>query len=379
MTGLPQTNAERIVDLIDAGTACLERNERKQAADRYAEASGILFREASQEQTATQKLALVKRAQQLLSTVHLLRGEPDHASGVRTSGASQSSGGTGSESEENEQTFETLQSNIKFDDVAGLADVKEALHLRLIYPLRHPEKLSRYGLQSGGGMLLYGPPGTGKTMIAKAVAGELSLPFFAIKPAEILSKFFGESTQKMAALFEHARSFSTGSVIFIDEIDSIGGARGEDGSSEASRRLVTQLLQELDGVQGQDEGLLFLAATNEPWLLDAALLRPGRFDEKCFVGLPDHDARVVLLGLQLKKCWIEENLTTAELAIETEGFSGADLVCLCERAKQIPFRDAVVNGIERPLQRKDFEAAIQIVKPSVTKASLQKYQEYSDG
>ncbi|MGB0599798.1 MAG: ATP-binding protein [Rubripirellula sp.] len=379
MSGLPQTQASRIIDLIDAGTACLERNDREQAANQYAEASGLLFRKAAQEQTAAQKLELVKRAQQLLLTVNQLRGEAEPSASPKVAAKSPGVNHGNPHEEESDAKFVALKSKIKFNDVAGLAEVKEALHLRLIYPLRHPEKLSRYGLQSGGGMLLYGPPGTGKTMIAKAVAGELSLPFFAIKPAEILSKYFGESTQKMAELFNHARSFSNGSVIFVDEIDSIGGARGNDGASEASRRLVTQLLQELDGVQGQDEGLLFLAATNEPWLLDAALLRPGRFDEKCYVGLPDQEARVVLIGLQLKECWIAEDVVTADLAVNTDGFSGADLVCLCERAKQIPFRDAVIDGIERPLQRKDFEVAFQTVKPSVTSESLQNYQNYAAG
>jgi SpoVK/Ycf46/Vps4 family AAA+-type ATPase len=248
----------------------------------------------------------------------------------------------------------------------------------MIYPLRHPEKLARYGLSTGGGLLLFGPPGTGKTMIGKALAGELDLPFLAVKPSEILSKYFGESPRKLAALFAQARQAESGAVIFVDEIDAIGASRSGDGTSEASRRLLTQLLQELDGVNSRPEGLLFLAATNEPWLLDSALLRPGRFDEKCYVGLPDVAARHVLLGLQLDGCWVADDVDCAHLAAQTDRFSGADLMCLCERAKQRPFRDAVLHGKERPVTREDFRVTLGGMKPSVGIDELRRFEQYAE-
>jgi len=353
----------RVLELIDAGTASLGKKQRGTAATSYAQACELLFRAARETRDYEDKVQLTRRAQQLLTTVQHLR---DQAEGGDDDGDAPPKDGA-----------PRIKTGIRFADVAGLENVKETLHLRLIYPLRNPEKLEKYGLRAGGGLLLYGPPGTGKTMIAKAVAGELELPFFAIKPSEVLSKYYGESTQKLAALFDEARQHTSGAIIFIDEIDSIGIARGGGDVSEASRKLVTQLLQELDGVQGRDKGLLFLAATNEPWLLDDALLRPGRFDEKCYVPLPDVPARLVLLKLQLKGCWLGPDVDLPSIVDRTERFSGADLMCLCERAKQIPFREAVLKGTERPVMASDFDAALQTVRPSVSLDSLKRYDEYS--
>ncbi|MDE0737349.1 MAG: ATP-binding protein [Pirellulaceae bacterium] len=363
-------DGQQILDLIDAGTGALGRNDRGSAAQKYAQASEILFHRAKKCQDTKEKVTLARRAQQLLHTVRSIRnladGEVDQA-------------GTGNESTGTLAVGAgpRLKSGLTFDDVAGLDDVKEALRLRLIYPLRHPDKMAQYGLRAGGGLLLYGPPGTGKTMIAKALAGELDLPFMAIKPSEVLSKWFGESAQKLAALFEEARQYPSGAIIFIDEIDSIGSSRNQSNASEGSRRLLTQLLQELDGVQGRDQGLLFLAATNEPWLLDSALLRPGRFDERCLVPLPDLAARQVLLQLQLKDCWLADDVDLGYLARQAERYSGADLMCLCERAKQVPFREAVLQGTDRPINQDDFRLALDSVRPSISTDVVRKFENYA--
>ena len=363
-------DGQQLLDLIDAGTGALGRKDRNTAAQKYAQAAEVLFQRAKDCHDPKEKTTLARRAQQLLRTIRSIRnladGEPDPSpvSGAPAEAVISSSEGP------------RLKSSLTFDDVAGLEKVKETLRLRLIYPLRHPEKMAQYGLRAGGGLLLYGPPGTGKTMIAKALAGELDLPFMAIKPSEILSKWFGESAQKLAALFEEARQYASGAIIFIDEVDSIGASRNQANSSEGSRRLLTQLLQELDGVQGRDSGLLFLAATNEPWLLDTALLRPGRFDERCLVPLPDLPAREVLLQLQLRDCWLAEDVDFASLARQTERFSGADLMCLCERAKQIPFREAVLQGTDRPICQNDLRESLQSVQPSISRELVKKFDDY---
>ncbi len=363
-------DGQQLLDLIDAGTGALGRKDRNTAAQKYAQAAEVLFQRAKDCHDPKEKTTLARRAQQLLRTIRSIRnladGEPD------PSPVGGAPGGAVISSDEGPR----LKSSLTFDDVAGLERVKEALRLRLIYPLRHPEKMAQYGLRAGGGLLLYGPPGTGKTMIAKALAGELDLPFMAIKPSEILSKWFGESAQKLATLFEEARQYESGAIIFIDEIDSIGASRNQANSSEGSRRLLTQLLQELDGVKGRDSGLLFLAATNEPWLLDTALLRPGRFDERCLVPLPDLPAREVLLQLQLRDCWLAEDVDFASLARQTERFSGADLMCLCERAKQIPFREAVLQGTDRPICQNDLRESLQSVRPSISPEVVKKFDDY---
>lgn len=350
---------QQAVRHLDAAVAALECGDRDAAARQYAEAGEILFREARECTVVDTKVALAKRAQRILDAALALSGQSGDVAAAPAG-----------------SSMPRVRSSIMFADVAGLEDVKETLHLRLIYPLKHPEKVSKYGLRSGGGMLLFGPPGTGKTMIAKAVAGELDLPFFAVKPSDILGSYVGESERKLAELFNEARSQTAGAVVFIDEIDAIGGARGRS-DQESSRRLLTQLLQELDGVQGRPAGLLFLAATNEPWLLDDALLRPGRFDDKCLIPLPDEAARMTLMRLQLRDVPLANDIDWNKLAARTERFSGADLMCLCERAKQIPFREAVLGGVERPLSLADFEQSLKTVRPSIAEDRIRQYLEYA--
>ena len=187
----------------------------------------------------------------------------------------------------------------RFADIAGLEDVKEDIRLKLIYPLAHAEKARRYGIRTGGGVLLYGPPGTGKTMIARAIAGEIDAAFFSVKPSEMLSKWAGEAEKNVAELFRVARAAPL-SVVFIDEIDALLPGREKDRSS-IMQRLVPQFLAELDGFDTSGRNpLLFLGATNKPWALDSAVLRPGRFDAKIYVGLPDRAARRAMLAAGLR-------------------------------------------------------------------------------
>jgi len=367
----------QLLGLIDAANGALDRNDRSKAAEHYSRASELLFTQVRATRRVEEKVALARRAQQLLSTAAALRGETAEAPLKKApEPAASPDAQSGAETEAAEDAHR-LETGITFEDIAGLDDVKQTLQLRVIYPMRNPEKLSKYGLKMGGGMLLFGPPGTGKTMVAKAVAGELALPFFAVKPSQILSQFYGQSEKQLAELFDEVRTHAKGAVVFLDEIDAIGASRNREGASEPSRRLLNQLLQELDGVHGRPEGLLFLAATNEPWLLDEALLRPPRFTEKCLVPLPDEAARHLLLKLRLRGCPVADDIDMDQLAVQTEGYSGADLVNLCERAKLIPYRESVVEGTDRPLANTDMEEALTRVRPSVSPESVRRYQEWA--
>jgi len=265
--------------------------------------------------------------------------------------------------------------DVRFDDVAGLENVKQQIRIKLIYPFTHPKEAAHFGVRSGGGILLYGPPGTGKTLIAKAIAGELDAAFFAIKPAEIMSKWVGAAEQNVAALFEAAKSYEK-AVIFIDEVDALLPKRRRSGST-VMRRVVPQFLNELDGIGSKHTGLLLIGATNEPWMLDAAAMRPGRFDEKIYVPLPDLPARQRILELNLADRPLAPEVDLSDLAERLAGYSGADIVHICHRACEIPFLEAVVDGMQRDVTLADFEQIMTDVAPSVSPKELKKYEAFA--
>ena len=263
------------------------------------------------------------------------------------------------------------ESTLRFSDIAGLEEVKEQIRLRMIYPFEHPEAAKRHGLRTGGGILMYGPPGTGKTMIARATAGELGAAFFTVKPSEIMSKWVGEAEQNVRALFAEARKRER-AVIFIDEIESLVPARG-DSNSTVMQRVVPQFLAELEGFEGGGKNsLLFMGATNEPWAIDPAMLRPGRFDVRIYLGLPDEPARRWLLEKQFSGRAISPDVDWGALAARTEGYSGADIRALAERAAQEAFQTEMFTGQPTPCDNALLERCLAAVRPSVTRKQLAK-------
>lgn len=274
---------------------------------------------------------------------------------------------------------------IRFADIAGLEDVKEEIRLKMIYPYTHPEAAARYRIKRGGGVLLWGPPGTGKTMMARAVAGEIEAAFFTVKPSEIMSKWVGDSEQNVERLFETARTHER-SIIFIDEIEALVPAR-RDQQSSVMTRLVPQILAELEGFDTEDKNpLLFIGATNEPWSLDPAVMRPGRFDAKVYVGLPDLPARRKIIELNLKGRPLAGDVDLDRLADRTAGYSGADVKNICEKAAADVFLKAVqaseggASGEPHPeITMADLEAVIRETHPSVTTEDLERFLAYRDG
>lgn len=229
-----------------------------------------------------------------------------------------------------------VRPTVKLDDVAGMEDVKEQIRMRLIEPMRNASLASYYGIRTGGGMLLYGPPGTGKTFLAKAVAGELSLPFFAVTAADIFGKYIGESEKNVRKLFREIRKNEL-SVVFIDELETIFPKRTAD-VHETTRKVISLLLQELDGLDGNKNPILLLGATNVPWMVDEAFLRPGRFDISIYIGAPDLKARQYMLYRAFERGGVpyEEGIVE-HVAQRTENFSGADLNGVMERIRQVAF------------------------------------------
>lgn len=266
---------------------------------------------------------------------------------------------------------------VGFDDIAGLEEVKEQIRLRMIYPFTHPELASRYGLSSGGGVLLFGPPGTGKTMMAKAIAHEIDATFFVISPAQILSKWVGQAEQNVKRLFDAAKA-EPASVIFIDEIEALVPRR-RISQSTVMTRVVPQILQELEGFDRQsNRPLLFVGATNEPWSLDPAVMRPGRFDDRIYVPLPDAPARYRLLEMYLANRPLADDVDLGQLCDRLAGYSGADIKSIADRAAAIPFVESVGGKQPRAITMADILAVIEQTPPSVGKHELLRFEQFAE-
>ena len=323
-------------------------------------------------------------------------------------------GGGGNDNDEDKALKDQLSGclvtempNVSWDDVAGLENAKQALKEAVILPIQYPQ-LFEGKRQPWKGILLYGPPGTGKSYLAKAAATETKGRFFSVSAANIVSKFMGESERLIKALFELARK-NKPAVIFIDEIDSVLSAR-TDGENEATRRLKTEFLIQMQGVGKDDKGILVLGATNIPWGLDPAVRR--RFQKKIYISLPESKARKLMLKLNLGDTY--NDLTDEQFGILgdlTEGYSGSDIYNLtqdaiygplrkCQRAthfKQLDQNHIVpcspsdpgamemkINDIKNPeslvapvVTFEDFILSLQKMKPTVSKDDLKRQDEFT--
>lgn len=252
--------------------------------------------------------------------------------------------------------------SIDFTAVGGMDELKEQIRLDIVLPFQKPEVFAAYGRRRRGGILMYGPPGCGKTLLARATAGECGATFVSVAIDQVLDMWFGESERKLAALFEDARRRAP-TVLFFDELEAIGASRQQIRNSPG-KTLVNVLLSEMDGVTSDNDRVLVMAATNAPWHVDPALLRPGRFDRVQFVPTPDRAARQRILELHLRDRPTEAELGLGKLADSTEHWSGADLANLVERAVEAPLREALSGGEIRPVTRGDLRAARKAGRPS---------------
>ena len=251
---------------------------------------------------------------------------------------------------------------ITLADVGGLEKVKERLRIAFLEPMRNPEVAKAYGMSLRGGLLLYGPPGTGKTYLARAIAGELEARFLSVTLADVLDALMGQSEKNVRRLFQRARELAP-CVLFIDELDSLGGKRSGYSNMGWMRNVVNQMLQEMDGVGAVNDGVFILAATNHPWDVDNALLRPGRFDRIVLVPAPDPEARAAILRHAFKGRPIA-GIDLEELMRATHGFSGADLTHIAASAAEFAMSDSVASGELRPIGMPDVRRALSDIRPS---------------
>ncbi|MBQ8302637.1 MAG: AAA family ATPase [Clostridia bacterium] len=271
---------------------------------------------------------------------------------------------------------------VTFSDVAGLESVKEAVNVKVLLPLKNPEAFEGYVKKNGGGLLLYGPPGTGKTMIAAAIANEIGAKFCSVKPSDLLHQGAGQSEKAIRELFRQARAYPC-AVIYFDEIDSISP---KNTKSQYAKQLRSEFLAQLQGVEsyGKDTGniLFLIAATNKPWDIDSAFVRPGRFGTRVYVGLPDDEARRYIIEKHLNKLGAKglvdvrrDEIDLDRLVGETEGFNGSDMTNMLDSVEDLSILRGIKTG-EKFVTGADFDEALKKVSSSVQREDIEKLKDW---
>jgi SpoVK/Ycf46/Vps4 family AAA+-type ATPase len=327
-----------------------------------------------------------RHAEALTHAARVLQQEPDHAEAQRLAAEATRALGIGPPSPEPSPVPDTADEllgrwedsdaltevdvgelsrpGVRLADVGGMDDVKRRLELSFLAPLRNPELRAQFGKSLRGGLLLWGPPGCGKTFVARALAGELGASFYEVGLSDVLDMWIGSSERNLHAVFDTARR-NRPCVLFFDEIDAIGQKRTQmRAGGGAMRGVVNQFLSELDGAGTDNDGVFVLAATNHPWDVDPALLRPGRFDRMLLVLPPDPPAREAILRLHLRGKPVDP-LDFRKLVRATDGLSGADLALVCDHATERAMAASLDAGAVHPIRQADLDDGVRHVKPSV--------------
>ncbi|MFW9875672.1 MAG: AAA family ATPase [Candidatus Thorarchaeota archaeon] len=392
---------EYAVKTAKEAVALDNQGKKRQAINKYQRAAEILMQFMKYNKNPQMRMLCQKNIEEYVERAKILKS---HLSGVSprrikpSEGPSISgdSGLAGSEteavsSEEQELidiisgTIVTESPNVKWEDIAGLQNVKQALREAIVLPIAKPELFTGVR-RPWSGILLFGPPGCGKTLLAKAAATECKATFFSASSAELLSKWLGESEKLISSLFKIAR-LKAPSLIFMDEIDSIATKRGEGTESGGERRVKTQLLSEIQGLKStHDKPLLVLGATNRPWDIDNAML--SRFEKRIQVPLPDMKARAGVFKIHTEG--VNSSLTDEdyiELAVRSEGYSGRDIANVCREVIMLPIRELDMSGLlessdkevkVRDISLKDFKKTLKKVKPMTNDALLRQYNDWAE-
>ncbi|CAI5679605.1 transitional endoplasmic reticulum ATPase isoform X1 [Oreochromis niloticus] len=286
---------------------------------------------------------------------------------------------------------------VNWEDIGGLDEVKRELQELVQYPVEYPDKFLKFGMTPSRGVLFYGPPGCGKTLLAKAIANECQANFVSIKGPEMLTMWFGESEANVRDVFDKARQAAP-CILFFDELDSIaksrGGGAGDAGG--AADRVINQILTEMDGMSDK-KNVFIIGATNRPDIIDPAILRPGRLDQLIYIPLPDKPSRTAILKANLRKSPVARDVDLEYLSGITDGFSGADLTEICQRACKLAIREAIEAEIKAERQRQNrpgipmdedfdpvpeirkdhFEEAMRFARRSVSDNDIRKYEMFA--
>ena len=372
----------------DRGIAALQKNEYPVARRNILAAAETLLKIAK-DSIGAAKAQKLKRANELYDLANKIeqkqRVAADSSNTDRVSrdagkfGTGSGSGSGTSKGEKDEgltEFFPAQKTGITLDDVAGLKEAKEEIRRLIIEPRKHPELYEKFKKKKGGGILLYGVPGTGKTMFAQAIATELDAAFFAVKCSDIASRWFGDSEQNVRRLFAEARKHPC-SIIFFDEFEALGAKR--DSHSTVMKRLVPELLAQMQGFEKSENTLLVIAATNRPWDIDSAFLRPGRFNTSIYVPLPDEEARRTIIKKQLDGVPLVEGFDFEKVVSVTDKFNGSDVTEFCDKLKDYALQRTIETGVESKVNNDDVTLTAQRVHSSVQVEDIKKIAKYQAG
>ena len=372
----------------ERGISALQKNEYA-VARRNILASAETLLKIAKESSGSVKVQRLKRANELYDLANQIeqkqRGVIDKSNanslakdaakfGIGSGNGSKS--GKGEKDSELTEFYPAKKTGITLDDVAGLKEAKDEIRRLVIEPRKHPELYERFKKKKGGGILLYGVPGTGKTMFAQAIATELDAAFFAVKCSDIASRWFGDSEQNVKRLFAEARKYPC-SIIFFDEFEALGAKR--DSYSTVMKRLVPELLAQMQGFEQSSNTLLVIAATNRPWDIDSAFLRPGRFNTSIYVPLPDEDARRVIIKKQLDGVPLVENFDFEKVVSITDKFNGSDVTEFCDKLKDYALQRTIETGVDSKVSNDDIDLTAQRVHSSVQADDIKKIARYQAG
>ncbi|KAF8793358.1 ATPase family protein 2 like protein [Argiope bruennichi] len=265
--------------------------------------------------------------------------------------------------------------NVKWSDIGGMNEVKDAVKEMVDWPLKHPDKLRKFKIVPPRGILLYGPPGCCKTMIAKALASESQLNFINIKSSQVFNMYVGESEKSVSELFKKAREAAP-CILFLDEVDSLVPVRGStSGNSNVTDRVVTQILVEIDGIDVLEQGVSVIAATNRPERIDPSLLRPGRLDRLIYIALPDARTRKEIFQVMFRKKPISSDIDLQYLVDKTANYTGAEISAVCLEASKSALKEGKFLSAP-PVNMKHFLMALKSVQPRTTQEMLDTFENY---
>lgn len=364
------------------GIEAISKNNYETAARNLYNASETLLKLAKESEGAL-KTTRIKRADELYQMAESIKKRSNSLTNTNSANKDLEKFGAKETKQKGDKTIEegltsfapVNDTGVSFDEVAGLKEAKQEIALKVIEPNKHPEVFRRFNKKNGGGILLYGVPGTGKTMLAQAIAHEIDAKFFTVKCSDILSKWVGDAEQNIRNLFEEARKYPT-SIIFFDEFEAIAPKR--DTYSTVMKRVVPELLAQIQGFEKNENNLIVIAATNRPWDIDTAFLRPGRFDRSIYVPLPDEEARETIIENKLKSVPCDDDLDIQEIVNITNGFNGADVSHFCEKLKDLAISRELQTGEVTRISNNDIDSAKQMVFSSVSVEDLKKIAKYQE-